>query len=142
MAVLNIDDSSFGHLGRMGFGGVLRDGEGNWILGIYGHLGFSDCLKEELAGLLHGLDMAWSKGISDLVCYSDSQTRLALVTGRTPDFHSYLGLIKEIKERLSRNWRIRLMHTWREGNSSADLLAKTGARFDRRYTWWFRRRKS
>ncbi|MCI40968.1 glucan 13-beta-glucosidase, partial [Trifolium medium] len=36
-------------------------------------------------------------------------------------------IIYNIKDLLSRNWRVRLMHTLREGNTCADFLAKIGA---------------
>jgi hypothetical protein len=37
------------------------------------------------------------------------------------------SVIYNIKELLTRDWRIRLMHTLREGNACADYLAKMGA---------------
>lgn len=119
--------SSLGQPGRVGFGGVLRDGEGNWIQGCYGNIGKFDCLKPELAGLLHGLDRAWSKGVSHLVCYSDSTIALELVVVLSPPFHSYTSLIREVQEHLHRPWHVRLLNTWWEGNFAADFMAKAGA---------------
>jgi len=65
-------------------------------------------------------------GIEDLVCFSDSQLSVNLITGAVSKFHAYAVLIQDIKDLLaSQNFNIR--HTLREGNQCADFLAKLGA---------------
>jgi ribonuclease HI len=68
-----------------------------------------------------------------LVCFSDSQLSVNLITGSVSKFHTYAVLIQDIKDLLaSRNFRI--FHTLREGNQCADFLAKLGASSNASYS--------
>lgn len=60
--VLNVDRCCQGNPGLAGFGGLLRQGDGSWILGYFGYLGFADSLRADLSALYHGLEAAWSYG--------------------------------------------------------------------------------
>ncbi|MCI46646.1 ribonuclease H protein, partial [Trifolium medium] len=42
-------------------------------------------------------------------------------------WHHYAAILYNIKEYHGRDWRIHIVHTFREGNASADYLAKFGA---------------
>lgn len=50
--VLNVDGSRFEESGRAGFGGLLRSGGGDWIVGFSGCIGISDCAQAELMEIL------------------------------------------------------------------------------------------
>lgn len=45
-----MDGSSFGNPGPAGFGGFVRDPDGNFLFGIIGHIGLSEILQVELIG--------------------------------------------------------------------------------------------
>jgi len=56
--ILNVDGSSFGSTGRLGFGGVLRDLDGAWLCGFLGFIGISNNLHAELLAIMHGLKLS------------------------------------------------------------------------------------
>lgn len=105
-AILNVDGSCLGNPGRAGFGGILRDGSGGWMGGFAGQLGVANNFTAELVALLRGLDFAWSKGVSDLICYSDSTSVIMAVLQSVAPAHSHAGLICSIQDRLCRPWRV------------------------------------
>jgi ribonuclease HI len=125
--ILNVDGSSLGNPGPSGFGGVLRQDNGNWIFGFAGTVGISTILHVELLAIYHGLKVAWDQGYRNIICYSDSTLSIQLVEGEVSPWHHYASILANIKALVKRNWSICFKHTMREANSVADLLAKTGA---------------
>jgi ribonuclease HI len=75
----------------------------------------------------HGLVLAWGLCIKELLCYSDSKTVIKLIYDLVNAWHHYAAIILNIKDLLARDWRVKVVHTLREGNVCADFLAKPGA---------------
>jgi len=125
--ILNIDGSCLGTQIRAGYGGLIRNNAGLFLKGFSGYIQASTCiLLSELTTIHMGLSLAADMGIEDLVCFSDSQLYVNLITGAVSKFHAYAVLIQDIKDLLaSRNFNI--FHTFRERNQCADFLAKLGA---------------
>lgn len=69
-----------------------------------------------------GILLAWDLDFLNLVCYNDSKMALDLVERKCNHSHSYPALIQSMKD-LLKDWSVRLLHSWREGNAAADLLA-------------------
>jgi ribonuclease HI len=127
--ILNVDGrSTIGNPGISGFGGLIRNSDGAWVHDFAGNIGFSNILHAELLAVYHGLTLAWELDIKDLWCYSDSKIVIKLLSDHVNDWHCYAAIIYNIKDLLARDWRVRVMHTLREGNACADYLAKIGAR--------------
>jgi len=59
---IKIDGCSNGNPGRLGIGGLLRNGSGNWIIGFSGFIGLSSKVIVELNTIRFGSLLAWSKG--------------------------------------------------------------------------------
>ncbi|KAI4301944.1 hypothetical protein L6164_035176 [Bauhinia variegata] len=76
----------------------------------------------ELAAIAQG-----EEEIRDITCYSDSIQTISLVQKAPPTFHTYAGILWQIKDLLDKEWHVSLHHTHKEGNASADILAKKGA---------------
>lgn len=93
--ILNVDGSCFGNPGRAGFGGLLRDDDGTWIAGFLGYIGISTNVHAELLAILFGLNFTWDRGIRSIICYSDSQLAIDLITGPIHHFHKYASVILE-----------------------------------------------
>lgn len=55
-----MDGSSFGNPGRAGFGGLMRNHIGEWMLGLSGNCGLASNLYAELMAIFMGLDLAWN----------------------------------------------------------------------------------
>ncbi|GAU48831.1 hypothetical protein TSUD_190610 [Trifolium subterraneum] len=124
---VNVDGSSIGNQGPSGFGGLLRKTFGGWITGFAGSCGFTSNINAELQVILHGLDIAWNHGFRNVICESDSQTALKLIQEGVPSTHPYAPLVNYIQSLIHKEWKLFLVHTLREGNASADWLAKLGA---------------
>jgi ribonuclease HI len=115
------------HFYSAGFGGIIRNNHGFYLSGFSGYLNNSnDILFAELTAIYRGLRMAIDMGLSDLICYSDSLLSINLINVSTPSYHTYAVLIQDIKD-LLHDSNFTLHHTLREGNHSADFMAKLGA---------------
>jgi ribonuclease HI len=129
-AILNVDGSCIGSPSRTGFGGLIRNSAGFYLMGFSGSLpSSSDILEAELTAILHGLTIAKDMEFVELICYSDSLLSINLITGNPSKFHVHAVLIQEIKDKLAQLSCL-LHHTLREGNYCADYLAKLGASSD------------
>ncbi|KAJ1408338.1 Ribonuclease H domain [Sesbania bispinosa] len=112
--------------GKAGYGGLVRNSKGEWIIGFMGNLDRSDILMAELTAILRGLKLCWEKSFSKVWCMSDSLTAVKLIMGGVPSFHRYANLVHEIRGLLGKNWIISFSHVLREGNGCVDFLAKKG----------------
>ncbi|PNX73497.1 ribonuclease H [Trifolium pratense] len=124
---VNVDGSSFNNPGRSGFGGVLRDSNGNWLLGFSGFIGISTSLCAELHAILNGLKIAQAEGFRNIIIESDSTLAVNFACHRTSQLHPYAPLIQQIRHLHRVDWNVSFHRTLREGNECADWLAKTGA---------------
>lgn len=84
-------------------------------------------ISAELWAILMGLKLAWANGYRKVILESDSAVGLALIKEIEPT-SPYYNLVRQIKEWMSKKWDCQLKHVWREGNRSADFLAKAGIR--------------
>lgn len=128
--ILNVDGSVCGSPSRGGFGGCYRTSQGEWKGGFYGFLQDDHILHLELLAIFHGLSFAWDRGYRLVECQSDSLDAVNLVLSVPPSTHLYAAVVWDIKGLLDRPWSVDFHHTLREGNASADYLAKFGAQQD------------
>ncbi|KAJ1433423.1 Ribonuclease H domain [Sesbania bispinosa] len=125
---INVDGSFYPNSLHMGFGGVIRDSDCKWVLGFNGFAGLGDILSAELFAILHGLTIAWDKGLFKVILESDSLEAIEILQlGLLDSSSPHLGVVFRIKEVLSRQWNVKLLHISREINKPADALAKAGA---------------
>ncbi|XP_045803019.1 uncharacterized protein LOC123896706 [Trifolium pratense] len=131
--ILNVDGSCPDSPVRSGFGGIIINTFGHYLVGFSGFIqGSSDILLAELYAIYKGLLLAKDMNIDELVCYSDSLHSVNLIRGPHAKFHTHAVLIQDIKELLSQT-NASLYHTLREGNQCADFFAKLGASSDADY---------
>lgn len=133
---LNTEGSSLGNPGNSGYGGLIRNSCGEWLLGLSGRCGFTSNLNAELHAISHGLDIAWDKGIKDVICELDSQLALSLVEKGVVQSHPYAPIVDYIRSFKNYNWRLSFVHTLQEGNNNMDWLAKFGANMDYGLRLW------
>ncbi|KAJ1384175.1 Ribonuclease H-like superfamily [Sesbania bispinosa] len=112
-----------------GFGGLLRNDDGHWLLGFFGSLGEEDILFAKLFAIWKGLTICWNQHLSAVQCWSDSQLAVSLIHQNSCKFHHHSALISAIQELINREWSVSVQHLIREGNSSVDFLAKLGLDF-------------
>lgn len=78
----NSDGSCLGTPIRVGYGGLIRNNAGLFLSGFSGFIHDSTCiLLAELTTIHKGFRLAIDMGLDDLVCFSDSQLSVNLITG-------------------------------------------------------------
>jgi len=129
---LNTDGSSRGNPGKAGYGGVIRDDCGCWILGFYGRLEDCSSLEAELWGIFRGLELVQSQSMEALEVDSDSTTAITMINEGDSAHSPHAVLIQECKA-LMANTGCTLRHILREGNKVADKLANLGVDQDEKW---------
>lgn len=121
---LNCDGSIRDNGRSEGCGGVLRDEHGDFILAFTQRLQACSSLEVELWGILHGLQIAWSKNLKSIVVETDSLDALELIAGGHQEAAHIQRLVVDIIEvgggELNVTWR----KVNRLNNCVANKLAK------------------
>lgn len=124
---LNVDGSSLGNPGHLGFGGIIRNFDGAWMMGFSGYCGFTTNISAELFAIAHGLACAWDGGHRKVICESDSLMALTMVEQGVNGCHPHATMVNHIRGLRNREWELQFSHVLREGNGCADWLAKQGS---------------
>lgn len=124
---VNVDGSSLSNPGRSDFGGLIRNNNGDWLLGFSEFCGITSCLAAELYVIFHGLRVAYDAGHGNIILESDSRMALDLIMSDVQSHHPYAPMINQIVQLQHRDWIVHFQHTLRQGNECADWLAKHGA---------------
>lgn len=82
-----VDGCSKGNPGPAAAVGVLRNCNGEWIMGFVNNLGITQNFAAEFGAIYHGLSMAWDLGYRHLILESDSKTCLSCITQAVPSTH-------------------------------------------------------
>ncbi|KAJ1426554.1 Ribonuclease H domain [Sesbania bispinosa] len=123
---LNVDGSVMAADMQASCWGLIRDHNGTFVKGFSCKIGIRSTVKAELWGLLHGLKLACSLNLSNLIINVDSPLAVQLVKGKCHSSHHCYSLIRSIRNILSDNSSFVLSHALRESNRSADHLAGIG----------------
>ena len=101
--------------GAGGWGrGLLRDHEGRWLDGFSTRFGTCSMVEAELWALIHGLRIAWERGISQLVVEIDSLLVHKWMTKSIVGTTKHPSLIQECHNLLRRNWTAIVRYVYRE----------------------------
>jgi len=115
----NVGDSSVSNPGRSSFGGLMRNHNGEWMLGLSGFCGITSCLTTELYVIFHGLRIACDVGHMNIIRESDSRMALDLIMSYIQPYHPRAPLINQIVQLQHRDWIVNFHHTLRQGNKCA-----------------------
>ena len=99
---LNVNESFFGNPGCTNFGGLIRNNNGSWLVGLFGYVGVGSNLLLKLLSIKFGLQLAWDRGLTKVICDLDSMDSLRLIQEDSIGFHKFSAIITEIKDFLSR----------------------------------------
>ena len=97
---LDVDGNALGNPGGADFGGLIRNSEGERVVGFSGFTGISTNTHAELVALHEELKLAWSWGIRKLLCNSDSMSTIELVLSDWSLYHCYATILHKIKQLL------------------------------------------
>lgn len=105
-------------------GGVLRGPDENWISEFQIFVGRDSTLNAELWTVFHGFQMAKIRGACKVIVESDCMTAMKMIK-ECLNGSSSTTIVRQIKEASKAFEEVHSQFTKREGNSTADWLAKT-----------------
>ncbi|KAF7815362.1 putative ribonuclease H-like domain-containing protein [Senna tora] len=115
-----------GNPGPSAVGGLIRDSQCQWIQGYSSFIGFGTALKAEIWTIISGFKLAKSLNYDHILVESDSMLAINLIKKDDVHPNHHLNnLLLYCRSTLLTFTEVQLSHTSREGNSCADLLAKT-----------------
>ncbi|KAF7813360.1 putative reverse transcriptase [Senna tora] len=121
---VNVDGAcSRSEVVRAACGGLVRDNNGNFLVGFTRNLGDCSATQAEIWGVLSGLMTAWHHGYRKVILEMDSLVAFNMILGRVPEAHPFSSLVQRIHNFLSLDWVVKFQHTYREGNRAADAFA-------------------
>ncbi|CAA7059955.1 unnamed protein product [Microthlaspi erraticum] len=120
---VNTDGTSRGNPGLATAGGVLRDEQGSWVCGFALNIGICSAPLAELWGVYYGLLIAWERCVPRLIIEVDSEVVVKILHSGISEFHPLSFLARLCYGFFSRDWLVRIRHTYREANRVADGLA-------------------
>ncbi|KAH7849667.1 hypothetical protein Vadar_021159 [Vaccinium darrowii] len=124
---LNTDGAFKKDLGQATGGGLIRDEEGNWIIGFHRHLRASQSLEAEFWALRDGLLLAQNNHLVPISVEMDALAAIQLLADSNLGIQSrhYLNnIIHDCRCLMRQLGVMKIDHIYREGNKCADLLAK------------------
>ncbi|KAG4985770.1 hypothetical protein JHK82_033375 [Glycine max] len=103
---VNIDGFSLGNPGDYGFGGILGDSGGQWLVVYSGFCGHTTNVLVEIMTTYQGLFLAWNSGYRHVICESDSMNALNLINNQNSALHPHAPLINRIRSFLDKPWTL------------------------------------
>lgn len=120
---LNSNGAACTMTGASGYGGVIRDSNGNWIVGYTGSSKHITSLHMELMGFLQGLRLAHLCQLTPLEVVVDAQEVMHLLKA---DNLFYSHILNDCRSALHQLADPHVTHIYREQNQVADAMAKHG----------------
>lgn len=90
--VINVDGSCSGHSGHAGAGGLIRRGDGSWVVGFSSYLGLSN----NIMAIYQGLRLARNFRCTYIICYSDSKGVIDILAKHVNKYCCYASAIANI----------------------------------------------
>ena len=124
---LNTDGAVFGNLIKAGGGGVLRDNNGDWVVGFMRKLGSMSNILVELRALKDGLLLARQLDILNVNIEFDADVLVHLLNN--PSSHNLMlePLLNDCRTLIKVFPNCTMICIFREANRCADKLANMGA---------------
>ncbi|CAN1747938.1 Putative ribonuclease H protein At1g65750 [Linum perenne] len=113
---LNTDGSVIQPSGMAAAGGVIRNWEGRIVDAFTFNLGKCSITRAELTGAVTGIERAWDLGVRELTVQLDSLCAIKLLSDSGSTNHQHACIVERFRALMNRDWQVRLIHTYREGN--------------------------
>ncbi|CAN1173743.1 Putative ribonuclease H protein At1g65750 [Linum perenne] len=127
---INTDGSVLSPQSQAAAGGILRNHVGQPIHTFAANLGRCSIMRAELRAAQFGLMIAWDRGFRRIHLQLDSQAAISAIRGGQDEDSRHSRTLDSINELLCRAWDVTISHTFREGNTVANLLAHHGHSLD------------
>eukprot|EP00253_Pinus_taeda_P007787 PITA_07787 len=134
--ILNFDGASKGNPGITGYGGIIRNSQGNSLKIYFGSIGWKTNNAAELEGLWQGLQIAQLQSFFPLIVEGDSQILINMAikiqqgspAQKVSKSWRLATRLESLQTWLQNNQATTFKHTRREGNKVADFLANLGVK--------------
>ena len=123
---LNTDGASSGSLGLVGGRGVIRDEEGNWVIGYTRRIRSANSFIAELWALRDGLFLCLQAHIQVMIIEMDAKAIVDAFSHQKNSKSIISSLMDDCRQLVSQIPQSRFRHVYREVNRCADCMAKLG----------------
>ena len=123
---LNTDGATSKALGVAGGGGLIRDNQGNWVIGFSRRIGVTNSFMVEVWALRDGLMLCNQMNLSDVIVELDTK---ALVDAfKNPSYANSIisPLFEDYKQLANQIPRHCIRHVYCEANKCTNKLASIG----------------
>lgn len=125
--ILNCDGAAKGTPGPAGGGAIIRDQQGTYVSSLAANFGCCVAFKAEIMALEKGLELARNLRIHDIEVQLDSLACIQALKSNDNSHGEYTHIINHCRTMLSSlEWKVKVVHVYREGNRAADWLANHG----------------
>lgn len=126
----NVDGASKGNPGNSGVGGVIRDSNGKFLGYFALGIGFGWAFEAEVKAILQGLIFCQQFLFRNIILESDSTVAIGWVISKDKRPWKLRNELNKIDLLMREVNCLEIRHTYREGNTDADLLANKGCESD------------
>ncbi|KAI3890630.1 hypothetical protein MKW92_050290 [Papaver armeniacum] len=133
---LNFDGSMKHKSGLGSIGGVVRNHKGDFLLGYSEPIGKTTSTMAEITALRRGLDLALENGLYNVWFEGDEKRLLEIIANQIPvgpvEIQKRVKIINSILPEFD---NYKMTHIYKQGNTTADALAKMGHQLNKPCIW-------
>ena len=123
---LNVDGAAAGASGMAGGGGLIRDGNGDWVIGFARKIGTTTSFMAELWALRDGLLLCLQIQAQAVCVELDAKAVVDAFNMQNYSNTVISSIMDDCRHLASQISHLRVRHIYREANRCADFLAKLG----------------
>lgn len=127
---LNTDGSSLRNPHLAGGGGLIRDDNGDWVVGFARKIGIASSFMAKLWALQDGLLLCLQTHAQAVIVEMDSKVIVDTFSTYVETSNTVSAIMEDCKHLVAQIPQVRFNHVYREVNKCADFLAKLGASLD------------
>jgi len=124
---LNTDKSSLGNTGRAEGGGLIRDEEGNWVLGFSRQIDVTSSFITELWALRDGLILFVERNFTTVVIEMDAKAIIEVLNNPNNTNLIISSIVDDYRQLASQIPWTHFNHYYGEANRSDDMLVRMGS---------------
>ncbi|XP_028760097.1 uncharacterized protein LOC114744950 [Neltuma alba] len=117
-------NGSVNNLRQAACDGIIRDENGNWIVGFHKRLGRVPSTTAELLGITTRLQICRQQGFDKVLVYTDSLEAIHLLMTDSGGYHPFRTEITKGRRLIFSDWEIEFRYAPRESIQRVDFLAR------------------
>ncbi|KAL0016957.1 hypothetical protein SO802_004026 [Lithocarpus litseifolius] len=113
------DGSSLGNPGLAGGGGLIRDENGDWVVGFARKIGIANSFMAELWALRDGLLLCLQTHVRAVIVEMDSKVIVDTFSTHAEASSTGFAILEDCKQLVAQIPQVRFNHVYREANKCA-----------------------